>query len=218
MLALYPEKFSGGAVIGGLPHRAADTLQGALAAMRGVKGSIARTSLDPAGGSTRLPRVCVWHGLSDTTVTSSNGLAVARQWTQIHGLTDAPHVDETLPGRRRTRWMAGDEVVVECNLMPGFGHGTPVATRGEDPIGAEAPFILEAGISSSLEILRFWELADPDLTERPQASPISGPSEPAKEMAEATGLAGQILGSVAPHVSAEVQDVIAKALRQAGLR
>ena len=43
---------------------------------------------------------------------------------------------------------------------PGLGHGTPLATgNGDEHFGTAAPFLLEAGLSSSYRIATFWGIA-----------------------------------------------------------
>jgi len=44
--------------------------------------------------------------------------------------------------------------MVEVNMIAGMGHGTPVG----DGLGAAGPFMLDAGISSTREIARFWKI------------------------------------------------------------
>jgi hypothetical protein len=77
--------------------------------------------------------------------------------------------------------------------------------------------MLEAGVSSSLEIARFWGIAD-EASRRAQA-PERRP--PAGETETAAGSGGEIghgvMAAVDGHVPAGVKDVIAAALRTAGL-
>jgi hypothetical protein len=46
--------------------------------------------------------------------------------------------------------------VIEQFEILGMGHGVPLATGGAFGLGAEGPFMLEAGLSSTREIARFW--------------------------------------------------------------
>jgi len=101
------------------------------------------------------------------------------------------------------------------NVLPGLGHGVPLATTGDDPLGAVAPFMLEANVSSSLEISRFWGIAPPAM-----ADPDWN-TTPAEDQHHAVGrrapLGEQVMASVAAHVPKDIQQVIAKALGAAGL-
>jgi hypothetical protein len=183
LLATYPETFAAGAVVAGVPFGIAGNVHEAFAAMRdgarlGGK-ELGALVAQAAPAPPRLPRLAIWHGQADATVASRNAQALAHQWAAVHGLADQP--DEVLArsGWTRSVWCAPDgETLIEMNLLAGLGHGTPVAAGGEDPIGQVAPFILEAGVSSSLEIARFWGLAPPNQARRlrPGPSPARRPS------------------------------------------
>jgi poly(hydroxyalkanoate) depolymerase family esterase len=165
MLAAYPEVFAAGAVVAGLPYGAADNLQGAFWAMLGSlpsEGELAERLRRAARGG-RIPRISIWHGDADTTVERSNAVEIARQWAEVLGLAAGSGAVEALPGRTRTIWRdsADGRALIELNLLHGFGHGTPLATAGPEGLGTVGPFLLEAGVSSTLEIARFWGLVPP---------------------------------------------------------
>ena len=221
LLATYPETFAAGAVVAGVPFGIAGNVHEAFAAMRdgarlGGK-ELGALVAQAAPAPPRLPRLAIWHGQADATVASRNAQALAHQWAAVHGLADQP--DEVLArsGWTRSVWCAPDgETLIEMNLLAGLGHGTPVAAGGEDPIGQVAPFILEAGVSSSLEIARFWGLAPPESGAQAKAWTISSPASEQPRTA-VRGLGESVMASVSPHVSEDVQKVIAKALAVAGL-
>lgn len=217
LLATYPETFAAGAVVAGLPFGVATDVQSAFGAMRGgashsgadLAGLVARAA-PPAA---RRPRLAIWHGEADHTVNRGAALALSRQWAALNGLNDADEV-QARPGWTRSVWRAGDEAVIELNMLAGLGHGTPISALGADPLGAAGPFVLEAGISSTLEIARFWGLAPADTAEwtpsaRAETAPASHPAS--------GGLGAGIMAAVSPHVSADVQAVISEALASAGL-
>jgi len=54
-------------------------------------------------------------------------------------------------------WRRGDEVI-ESYTITGLAHGTPLATQQHG--GTAGPFLLEAGISSSYHIAKFFGLTD----------------------------------------------------------
>jgi feruloyl esterase len=164
MLACYPEIFAGGAIIAGLPFGAADSVQQAFAAMsqspsRPAKewGDLVRHASPHAGS---WPRISVWHGGSDTTVVPANAREILKQWTDVHQVTTGPVTEDTVDGVSRRAWKnsAGEEVV-EYYAIPRMAHGTPLATGvGERQGGAAGPYMLEAGISSSYHIAKFFRL------------------------------------------------------------
>ena len=221
LLATYPEAFAAGAVVAGLPFGLAGNVQEAFAAMHG-RARISSRELgalveQAAPAPTRRPRLAIWHGQADGTVASRNAAALASQWAVCHGLAEQP--DEVRIRRDWTRsvWRASDgEALIEMNLLAGLGHGTPLAAGGDDPIGEVAPFMLEAGVSSSLEIARFWGLAPPEAAA--QADAWNPSSQAAVQpRTHARGLGESVMASVSPHVSDDVQRLIAKALASAGL-
>jgi feruloyl esterase len=164
MLAAYPEVFAGGAPIAGLPYGVASDAREAFGAMlQGVRhppkawGDLVRGASTYRGP---WPKVSVWHGDADTTVKPDNGEAIALQWADVHGLPPQPGGAETNGAIERSVWLDGRGVpVIERFVIQGLGHGTPLATLGPEGCGAAGPFLLEAGVSSSLQIARFWGVA-----------------------------------------------------------
>lgn len=63
----------------------------------------------------------------------------------------------------------GPPEVIEEYSITGMGHGTPLSTAGADAHGAAGPFMLEASISSTYHICRFWGLTDAAPTREPAA-------------------------------------------------
>lgn len=217
MLAVYPDVFAGGAVIGGLPYGVARTVQDALRVMSRADGRAARElgALIPNEGP--LPRLSIWHGEADFTVQAANARDLAQQWTAVQGLPSAPHrVEPHVFGTRSVWCSTTGETMLELNLVRGLGHGAPLSTQGDDALGAIAPFMLEAGVSSSLEIARFWGI---DGSSRAASAPSASGS-----VARSTASAGKeenplgraVMGAVSA-VPTGVQETIAKALRAAGL-
>lgn len=228
MLAAYPDVFAGGGVVAGLPFGVADNLQAALGAMMGGDRRSAKNLGDrvrragPAGG--RVPRLSIWHGDADGTVKPSNAGEIAKQWASAHGLPAEPTATEALPGRTRAVWRSPEtgEVLMESVLIKGFGHGTPLSTGGAEGVGSAAPYMLEAGVSSSLEIARFWGIVGEVRAEarskvpRREARPEPEAANDEAPRGAAT-IGDQVMATVSGHVPAGVQDVIAKALKTAGL-
>ena len=220
MLATYPDVFAGGGVVAGLPFGVADTLPEALGAMMG--GSWTSADLGErvrrAGPGGRVPRLAVWHGDADHTVRASNAVQIARQWAAAHGLPEEPAERETLPGRTRALWRSPEtgEVLVECVLIEGLGHGTPLATGGADGVGSAAPYMLEAGVSSTLEIARFWGILGERRAEQTSTGAAREREAPAPPRDGAT-LGEQVMATVSGRVPAGVGEVIAGALKTAGL-
>ena len=228
MLATYPEVFAGGAIIAGLPYGTATTVPEAFDRMRGHGGPAARDLQRLLGDASPhdgpWPRISIWHGTADQTVAPANAEAIAAQWLGAHRLDAAP-VPASGSGERRTKrvWHDADgQPAIEVNMIAGMGHGTPLG----DGLGTPAPFMLDVGISSTLEIARFWGIAEEKTgTTRalqpvptasapvPRAAPVpdtparTPPPRPASEPAS---------DEPAPHPGG-VKKIIEDALRAAGL-
>ncbi|GGB20993.1 LpqC, poly [Sphingomonas metalli] len=206
MLATWPELFAAGAIIGGLPYRAASGVPQALDRMRGHGWSddaaaAAAVRAAPGHDPARWPRVAIWHGTDDRTVVDGNMERLAAQWRTVHGLPLAPNHSEHGRNWHHRRWEdASGEPLVETWSVEGMGHGVPIDPNGTDRLGAAGPFMLDVGIASSAIIARGWGLAPLAATAPAPRKPTAAPPPP-RPAAAAQGL----------------QDVIEKALRAAGL-
>ena len=156
MLSTYPELFAGGAIIAGLPFGAAQNVREALEAMRSAPlktpqqwGDAVRAASGYGGNR---PRVSIWHGALDTVVNINNAQASVAQWADVHGLPLGTAKQELTDGAIRLSW--GNQL--EAYTIPALSHGTPIDSRD---LGTPAPFVLDAGISSTRHIAQFWGLA-----------------------------------------------------------
>jgi poly(hydroxyalkanoate) depolymerase family esterase len=239
MLACYPEVFAAGAIIAGLPYGAATNVQQAFDSMfqsppRSAPewGNLVRGAA-PHNGP--WPRVSIWHGDADKTVIPANAREILKQWTDVHGLPVAPSVQAIVDGHLRQAWVneAGDELI-ESYTITAMAHGTPLATgEADDQCGAAGPFLLEAGISSSHYIARFFGLtAGPGhvastkseaVTIVPEQPPVS---TDAAALPQPHVLEGEVLDAfdaapghahISPPGRIDIGAVIAKALKAAGL-
>ena len=155
MLATHPELFAGGAIVAGLPYGAARNVRDALECMRSAPqltpsqwGDLVRAASNHKGP---WPKVSIWHGALDTTVNANNAQAIAAQWADLHGLSLSAAKQELIDGAVHLGW--GEKL--EAYSLLTLGHGTPIDSRD---LGQPAPFIIEAGISSSRRIAQFWGL------------------------------------------------------------
>ena len=163
MLATYPEVFRAGAIIAGLPYASADNVQEAFAAMahrRDASDPVLGERVRSAVGGYRgpWPSIAVWHGDRDMTVAPGAGEAIVRQWVNVHGAAPAPPTSLSPRGHRTWTDTAG-AIVVEHHAIQGMGHGTPLETKGADAVGMAGPYLLDVGVSSTLEILARWGLS-----------------------------------------------------------
>ncbi|WP_404478951.1 alpha/beta hydrolase family esterase [Novosphingobium sp. BL-52-GroH] len=179
MLAAYPEVFAGGAIIAGLPYGCASTVPQAFDRMRGhgmpsalELTALVRSASDHEGP---WPTLSIWHGTADATVSHDNAQAIIDQWQPLHGARMAPDHVEAIGAHARRAWTdtAGREVIEEYTIH-GMGHGTPLDTLSEQGCGASGAYMLEANISSTQLICRFWGLAQE--TERKAATVARKPA------------------------------------------
>jgi poly(hydroxyalkanoate) depolymerase family esterase len=162
MLACYPEIFAGGAIIAGLPYRAASNVSEALNAMRRAPQHSAREwgkavrNASPHAGT--WPILSVWHGDADNTVHAGNAEALIGQWSGLHGLKIQPSEVEQGTGYTRRIWRGDDgAVVMESHTIAGMGHGVPIQSAAEGG-GHAAPYFIEAGLSATLHLAALWGL------------------------------------------------------------
>lgn len=214
MLASYPEKFAGAAILAGLPYGAATSVPEALQQMhahtaspRTSGGSIKRAS----GHDGPWPTVSIWHGTADAVVAPSNADAIVRQWLEVHELPQTPSETGFVDRHPHRVWRnEAGRILVEEYRIAGMGHGTPLATHGECGCGEAGAFMLEVGISSTLDSARRWGLIDPTAAARATAE--ARPPEPADAPSSDHVRAG---GPDQPHTG--IGQVIERALRSAGL-
>lgn len=166
MLATYPEVFAAGAIIAGLPYGVASNLRQALDGMfhsserpAGELGDLVRKASDYQGP---WPKISVWHGSVDPTVSPGNAREIVKQWLDVHDLPQAPMAETAVDGYPRQSWWNADgETIVESYTITGMAHGTPLGTAENDKrYGMEGAFLIEAGISSSYHIAKFFGLTD----------------------------------------------------------
>jgi poly(hydroxyalkanoate) depolymerase family esterase len=107
------------------------------------------------------PRVSIWHGSIDGTVSPTNASEEMLQWTNVHGIKPEPAAQDTIKGHPHQVFKdAGGRVVVETFRITGMAHGVPVDPgTGTDQCGTAGPFVLDVDICSSFLIAKFWGLA-----------------------------------------------------------
>ena len=170
MLAVYPEIFAAGAIIAGLPYGSADNVQQAFESMfEGGRGPRSNGAIGAAciGASRSLAaRVgLAWRSRRDCEVDECR--RIVQQWSDVHGIDVAP-VEDVVDGYPRQVWRRDGVDVIESYTITGMAHGTPLATAKHG--GAAGPFMLEAGISSSYHIAKFFGLTGDGARERARAA------------------------------------------------
>lgn len=221
MLATYPEVFAAGGIIAGLPYGSASTIPEAFDRMRGLgmptKAALLEKVRQASPHKGPWPRLSVWHGTADHTVTAANMRALTAVWAALHDLDDGPRltVDHGFP-RRIWSDHEGREVIEEYSIT-GMGHGLPINARGEEHLGEAGPYILDVGISSTLRLAQFWGIAEQEVLHPAALDPRPRQSD---------GPAPHRIGEYAPAGlqrpddrmrASGIRKVIEDALRSAGL-
>lgn len=196
MLATYPEIFAAGAVIAGLPFGVASNLRQALDGMFHSPERPARALGDLVRQATNhngpWPKMSVWHGTADRTVNPGNANEIVKQWLDLHELPQPPMAETVVDGYPRQAWWNKDgETVVESFTITDMAHGTPLGIADNDHrYGAEGAFLIEAGISSSYHIAKFFGLTEWNRASAP--APRSAAPKPAPALSPAPHLARSI--------------------------
>ncbi|MBY5868600.1 extracellular catalytic domain type 1 short-chain-length polyhydroxyalkanoate depolymerase [Rhizobium leguminosarum] len=207
MLATYPDVFSGGAIIAGLPYASAATIPEAFDRMRGHGGPTGKELelrlRNASGHKGPWPTLSIWQGSADRTVVPSNANTIVEQWRHVHGIDALPGRVEDIGRHQRKVWTDAHGVdVIELYTIAGMDHGTPLDIG--TGYGTSGPFMLDVGISSIVEIARSWGLV-PSFEKRRNAKPSAAlPENVAGPFDTGSGRGG-------------IQKVIEDALRSAGL-
>lgn len=170
MLATYPDVFSAGAVVAGLPYDCTRDNSPYTCMNPGVDLSPdqwaqrVRDAYPSYTGS--WPRTAIWYGDQDTTVVPRNATELRDQWTALHGLSQTPGRTTTIrpDTTQQDQYLAADgTVAVEVDRVPGIGHGTPVDPgTGTQQCGSTAAPYFPDSICSSYWIARFFGLDTSD--------------------------------------------------------
>jgi len=130
LLATWPDRFAGGAIMSGVPYRCATSVSGAFSCQSpGVAktpaqwGDLVRAASSYTG--TR-PVVQIWHGATDTTVVPANQQELIDQFTDVAGTDATADETTTIDGATRTVYKAGTRIVVEAYSVPGMGHAVAI--------------------------------------------------------------------------------------------
>ena len=113
-------------------------------------------------GTTRWPRIAIWHDEGDTVVNPINARDSVAQWTAVHGIDLEPDLEQRVGAHRRQVFQDSDgRPLVELWTTRQVGHATAIdAAAGcghEDP-GNPNDFVTDAHLCATGLIARFWGL------------------------------------------------------------
>lgn len=169
MMACYPDIFRGGAVMAGLPYKAASSLSRANKAMNGkVDSTPSEWETIAKGGypsfSGVYPTLATFHGSSDGTVDPINARELMEQWTALHGTDqNVDHTETAFAGASSVKLEeyrnGNDSIAVARYTIDGMGHGISVnpgspVCKGKGGNTGSAAF--DEGFFSSFWAARFF--------------------------------------------------------------
>jgi poly(3-hydroxybutyrate) depolymerase len=171
MLATHPDLFTAGAVLGGVPYGCATNAFTALPCMQFGNRLVAspqawadKVRRAAPAGTTRWPRVAIWHDAADTVVNPYNARSSMEQWTAVHGIDQHPDLEEQVGIHRRRGYRdAEGRPLVEVWITHRVGHATPIDAEtgcGHDAPGDRGDFVVDADLCATRRIARFWGLVD----------------------------------------------------------
>ena len=161
MLAAYPDLYAAGASVAGLPVGAARSGMQAMRRMASAGpdqspeawADLVRAAA-PNGFAGPWPRLSVWQGQGDTTVTPANANLLTTQWRALHGLSAPAMAEQVRNGVQHRVWPDGTQRAVELWSLPHLGHAYPAGTR----VVAPGRFVEQAPVDATAGIARFFGL------------------------------------------------------------
>lgn len=170
LLAVAPDVFTRGQVLAGIPFACASGLSSGYSCMLSSSNKTPAqwgALVDAVNGNLPAPRIQLWHGTSDFTVTSTNLQEQVDQWTAVNGIDLTADDTQTFGVATRRRFNDASGVTrVESWTMVSTGHGAPI-----DPMngcGTDRAYMLDVDLCSAREGARFFgllEVADAGVVE-----------------------------------------------------
>jgi len=135
MLGDYPDVFKAGAAFMGVPFGCFFTgtvrgwntacAQGQVSNTPQAWGDMVRNA-DPGYAGAR-PRMQLWHGTTDTTLSYNNFGEEIKQWTNVLGVSQTPSSTTTLNGNwTHTTYGSASNPAVDAYSIAGVGHALPM--------------------------------------------------------------------------------------------
>ncbi len=162
MLATWPDVFTGGAVIAGIPYDCARGLLDASACSGGTKdlapAEWAKRVKDAYPSFTgRYPRVALFQGTNDLVVRPANARELLEQWTAVHGIDATADETQQLGAHTRRAFKDGTgATLVETYELANMGHGVPVDLSAG--CGVAGAFALDVKLCAASRIADFFQL------------------------------------------------------------
>src|SRR6478609_6238423 len=160
LMGVYPDLFAAGVAISGVPcgcwavDYTGDVASNGQWSGPCAGGQVSKTakewgdlvrSMFPSYSGHR-PRLQLWHGTADTTISYKNLAEAVKEWTNVLSLSDAPTTTDTKFGGAHQLWKSQCGFgVLETYAVDGAGHDVKWDTNaavqflGLDPLGSADP-------------------------------------------------------------------------------
>jgi poly(hydroxyalkanoate) depolymerase family esterase len=175
MLAVYPDIFSGGAIIAGIPYMCNLKSNGKLDATEASMCTNMGKNKTPDEWSNLIknkngydepqnvkwPTVQVWQGDKDNIVKPANQNEIMKQWTALHGTDQKPEIEDKVNGYPHKIYSdSSGNPVVETYTINNMGHGVPVDIDGTGgyQCGSKGAYMENTSICSTYHIAKSWKL------------------------------------------------------------
>jgi acetylxylan esterase len=160
LMGVYPELFAAGVAVSGVPcgcwavDYTGDVASNGQWSGPCAGGQVTKTAQQWgdlvrsmfAGYTGHRPRLQLWHGAADTTISFKNQAEAVKEWTNVLSLSSAPTTSDTKFGGTHELWKnACGFGVLETFSIDGAGHGvnwdvnTAVGFLGLDQVGSADP-------------------------------------------------------------------------------
>jgi poly(hydroxyalkanoate) depolymerase family esterase len=159
MLATYPDLFSAGATIAGIPYGCARTVVGGFTCMRSINktGAQWKRLVEKAfhhKGS--YPKVMIFQGTSDPFVSPDNAVELKEQWGAVHNTSKETLVIDNSKMIHKSYLNKRGRSLVETVTLKGMGHGLPVDSK--NGCGTEGKWIVDHGVCAADLMSKFFGL------------------------------------------------------------
>lgn len=172
MLATWPDRFAGGAIMSGVPYRCATSVSGAFSCQSPGSsktaaqwGDLVRAASSYTG--TR-PVIQIWHGATDSTVVPANQAELIKQFANAGGGDEVADETTTVDGATKTVYKSGTRTVVESYAVPAMGHA--VAVGGTGCPSTAGSYFTDKGVCATLRAAQLFGLVDGGSTSGPDTS------------------------------------------------
>jgi poly(hydroxyalkanoate) depolymerase family esterase len=160
MLVNYPELFTAGSVVAGIPFPCADGLIKGISCMKNgpsqTVGELVTLIENIHLKSETWPKLSIWTGTNDRIVNPLNSSTLAGLWAQLSNVISAPIVDKK-PGYTITNWYRNSDVQVQLVEVADRTHGIMVNPNVENG-GKESDYLLLSPVSTAKHVVSFWGL------------------------------------------------------------